>query len=162
MVPLHTRKSGKNRRSEINVAPCARSSFALASRSMAREKNSHYHAVPHSFEEGGPQMQVTSIGAGSSTALSAWADIIAAGANRQAGIDRLLQVASTGGSKGDLLGAIATSGLSSGTQVQLSDSVSRIFAGDAKGGDATVFGELAQALMVALILQLLDVGGTSA
>ncbi len=101
-------------------------------------------------------MRIDAIGAGSSAGLAAWADMIAAGPGG-AGIGRLVAVAASASSMGELLGAIADSGLPASTQVQLSDAAVALFAMDGKDGESTL-SELAQALLIALILQLLDPG----
>lgn len=106
-------------------------------------------------------MRIDAIGAGSTAGLEAWADLLAANRIGASGIERMMSVASADGSMSGLLGAVVDTGLSPATQVQLSEAAVGLFPTDAQGGDST-FGEIAQALMVALILQLLDAGGGTA
>lgn len=95
-------------------------------------------------------MQIGSIGPGSTAAFQAWADMISANGNGTNGLEKLAAG----------LGASAGTALAQGSSVNLSDGALGLAASDATGGDATL-GELTQALMVALILQLLDPKGGS-
>lgn len=92
-------------------------------------------------------MQIGAIGPGSTAAFQAWADMIAAGGSGANGLEKTA--------------AGAGAPLAQGEQVNLSDHSLALSAADVTGGDATL-GQLTQALMVALILQLLDPKGGTA
>lgn len=100
-------------------------------------------------------MRVDAISIGSVQGLAAWADMIAAAASQGTGIERLVAVAGSPSTVGEVLGAIAGSGLSESTQVKLSEMALALFALDSRE-DRSTLSELAQALLVALILELLD------
>ncbi len=106
-------------------------------------------------------MQISAIGSGSSASLQAWADLLASNQVGGSAIDRLVAAASGDNTVKGLLGVLASSGLTPSSQVNLSDAALSFGSGDSQGGDTTL-GELAQALIVALILQLLDPGGGTA
>jgi len=95
-------------------------------------------------------MQIGAVGPGSTAAFQAWADMISASGNDARGLEKLAAG----------LGANAGSALSQGSSVNLTDGALGLSANPANG-DATL-GELTQALMVALILQLLDPKGGGA
>ena len=103
-------------------------------------------------------MQISAIGSGSSAALQAWADMLATSSTGAAAFDRLVAAANGDQTVKGLLGVIASSGLTPSAEVDLSDAALSFGAPAAQEGDSTL-GEIAQALMVALILQLLDSGG---
>ncbi|MCX7960109.1 MAG: hypothetical protein N2653_00855 [Burkholderiales bacterium] len=98
-------------------------------------------------------MRIEAIGIGGGAALAAWADTFSAA--RSAGVDRLVAVAGSPSTVGEVLGAIAQSGLSESTRVRLSEMALALFALEARE-DRQTLGELAQALLIALILELLD------
>lgn len=77
---------------------------------------------------------------------------------RQLGPRRLVSAASGDKTINGLLGVIASSGLTPSSQVNLSDAALSFGSTDSQNGD-TSLSQIAQALMVALILQLLDPGG---
>jgi hypothetical protein len=106
-------------------------------------------------------MRIDAIGAESSLGLDAWANVIAAGQAGGGGIDRLVAVAGSKSSMDELLGAIAGSGLPPSTRVELSEAAVALFALDATDGNTTL-SELAQALLVALILELLEPAAAAA
>lgn len=64
------------------------------------------------------------------------------------------------GSIGQFLDAVNASALSPGTKVSISDAAQALTSLDGNASDSS-FGELAQALIIALILQLLAPGATS-
>lgn len=103
-------------------------------------------------------MQINAIGSGSSAALQAWADMLASNQVGSTALDSLVAAASGDKTVGGLLGVIASSGLTPSTQVNLSDAALTFGSNGTQNGDTTL-SEIAQALMVALILQLLDPGG---
>ncbi|MDW8468672.1 MAG: hypothetical protein RML56_06520 [Burkholderiales bacterium] len=100
-------------------------------------------------------MRIEAIGIGGGAALAAWADTFSTVAARAAGVDRLVAVAGSSSTVGELLGAIAQSGLGESTRVRLSEMALALFALEARE-DRQTLGELAQALLIALILELLD------
>ena len=103
-------------------------------------------------------MQISAIGSGSSASLQAWADMLATNQVGSTALDRLVAAASGDNRVNGLLGVLASSGLTPSSQVNLSDAALSFGTQDSQNGDTTL-SELAQALMVALILQLLDPGG---
>ena len=103
-------------------------------------------------------MQISAIGSGSSASLQAWADMLATNQVGGSALDRLVAAASGDNTVKGLLGVLASSGLTPSSQVNLSDAALSFGTSGSQNGDTTM-SELAQALMVALILQLLDPGG---
>ncbi len=96
-------------------------------------------------------MQIGAIGPGSTAAFQAWANMISASGAGSGGLEKLASG----------LGASAGTALEGGGLVSLSDTSLGLAASDAGAGDPTL-NELSQALMVALILQLLDPKGGAA
>lgn len=103
-------------------------------------------------------MQISAIGSGSSAALQAWADMLASNQVGGPALDQLVSAASGDKTVNGLLGVLASSGLTPSSQVNLSDAALSFGSADSQNGD-TSLSQIAQALMVALILQLLDPGG---
>jgi hypothetical protein len=106
-------------------------------------------------------MQISAIGSGSSAALQAWADMLASNQVGSSALDQLVSAANGDKTINGLRGMIASSGLTPSSQVNLSDAALTFGSTDSQGGDPSL-GQIAQALMVVLILQLLDPGGGTA
>jgi hypothetical protein len=103
-------------------------------------------------------MQISALG-GIGTAggigAAAWADLISPGPSAAASLGQLAAGTNATTSFGQLLGALAASGLPASAQVSISEAAKTLLAMD-RDSNGLSFGELAQALIVALILQLLD------
>jgi hypothetical protein len=104
-------------------------------------------------------MNVASIGA-IGTGFS-WPAAIAAGPLSASTLDRLVLAIGDTRDMTQLLAVLGNAGLPASTQVQLSQAAQAMLSVDDPGSTAS-FGELAQALIIALLLELLAPGGQSA
>lgn len=103
-------------------------------------------------------MRIDAVSIGSGAGLAAWANAISAGRLSNAQVDGLVALGNSPTFVTDLLGVIAASELPQTTQVELSQAALALFSADPSSGEGSNLGKLAQELLVALILALLDPG----
>lgn len=106
-------------------------------------------------------MRVDAVSIGSGAGLAAWASSISSGRLSNAQVDGLVALGNSPTFVTDLLGAIAASGLQQSTQVELSQAALALFSTDPTSDDGSNLSKLAQELLVALILALLDTGSAT-